>query len=213
MTDIFLWDRQTGGITIVSTTSVGALATGGSSGASSVSISGDGRYVAFIDDATNLTTGLSGTENRSMAIDDVFVKDTQTGILKVVSTTAQGALTTYGGYDPSISGDVTYVTFSSSSAYVTGDTNFYRDIYVKNVLTGAIEEVSVSSTGQQGNGECNTPIISSDGNYIAFNSWSTNFAQNDTNGYSDGFRVGNPLSSTHLSIIGVAELADGSIIV
>lgn len=207
VSDIFLWDRQTGNISMVSTATDGQEGMGGREGCSSSSISSDGRYVAFISDATNFTTGLSGGENRTMSTYDVYVKDTLTGTLTVVSTTAQGTLTTYGGYDPSISDDGTYVTFTSSSPYVYDDTNFYKDIYIKNILTGAIERVSTSAGGTQGNGESEGSAISGDGRFIAFNSWASNFANSDTNGYSDGFRVANPMSdASALSTAGISPM-------
>ncbi|HUE71326.1 MAG TPA: hypothetical protein VMP01_10620 [Pirellulaceae bacterium] len=69
-------------------------------------ISGDGRYVAFVSEATNLTPGdLNGVK-------DVFMKDMHTGVLTLVSTAADGTQGNFASssYRPSLSADGRYVT-------------------------------------------------------------------------------------------------------
>ncbi|HXQ32463.1 MAG TPA: hypothetical protein VN843_00440, partial [Anaerolineales bacterium] len=65
--DVFVHDRQTGTTTRVSVHSSGTQADGNGSSASS--ISGDGRYITFISDATNLVA------NDTNARGDIFVHD------------------------------------------------------------------------------------------------------------------------------------------
>ncbi len=48
--------------------------------------------------------------------------------------------------------------------------------------TGTTELVSVSSTGEQGNGESYTSFPSADGRYVAFDSSASNLVPDDTNG-------------------------------
>lgn len=74
--DIFIKDLLTGGIQLVSTNSLGQLANGSSSIAS---ISDNGRYVVFISEANNLVDGDLNYNS------DVFVKDLQTGEVKIAS--------------------------------------------------------------------------------------------------------------------------------
>lgn len=71
------------------------------------------------------------------------------GALALVSATAAGQAV--GGYQPcGISADGRLVTFmSESSALVAGDTNGVQDVFVKNLLTGAVQRVSTSSSGAQ----------------------------------------------------------------
>src|SRR5689334_10799474 len=52
---------------------------------------------------------------------------------------------------------------------------------------GSTERVSVSSTGQQGNGGSGGPAISADGRFVAFESEATNLVPGDTNGAEDVF--------------------------
>ncbi|HZD03663.1 MAG TPA: hypothetical protein VE173_02060, partial [Longimicrobiales bacterium] len=77
LSDVFVKDTQTGTTTRVSTDSAGGESDGGSF---DMTISADGRYVAFESDATNLVPG-----DGNAARDD-FVKDRQTGATTRVST-------------------------------------------------------------------------------------------------------------------------------
>lgn len=121
--DVFLKDRQTGEITLVSKASDG---TQGNDNSLYISISDDGRYVTFDSMADNLVPGDTNDTN------DVFLHDIQTGetnIVSVASDSTQG-----NGYSgsPSISGDGLYVTFSTSSDnLVPGDTNGETDVFVR----------------------------------------------------------------------------------
>src|SRR5262249_35604831 len=88
------------------------------------------------------------------------------------------------------SADGRYVAFDCDATnLVSGDTNGEGDIFVRDRQTGVTERVSVSSTGeqQQGNHIYGTPSISSDGRYVAFVSSATNLVPGDTNGKSDVF--------------------------
>src|SRR5204862_5768912 len=109
--DVFLKDLQTGDLTRISTNSTGDQATGvpgWSAGSDAPRISADGRYVAFLSDATNL---VSGDTNRAQ---DVFLKDVQTGAVIRVSESSAGTQATSTSFAPTLSADGRYVAFSSS---------------------------------------------------------------------------------------------------
>jgi surface protein len=75
-----------------------------------------------------------------------------------------------------------YVAFSSSSSnLVSGDTNFYSDIFVRDLQTNTTKRVSVNSNGQQAFGDSGDPSISASGRYVAFGS-GANLADGDTGG-------------------------------
>jgi len=157
----------------------GTQANGDSWGAS---VSGDGRYVVFASDATNL---LSGDTN---AKSDIFLKDLQTGEVTRLSTSATGTQANDASSQPSISSDGRYVTFRSlASNLVTGDTNGVEDIFVKDRITGAITRVSTTSSGAESDGGSLNPAISGDGQIVAFASMATNLVPSDTNGVNDIF--------------------------
>jgi hypothetical protein len=178
LVDIFVHDRQTGVTTRVSVDSSGAEANGESS-EYNVSISGDGRYVTFYSDASNLVNG--DTNNAQ----DVFVHDLQTGATTRVSVASGGAEGNGGSGNPNISGDGRYVTFSSAATnLVAGDTNGKSDVFVHDLQTGETTRVSVNSSGEQADGGGGSPDISGDGRYVVFLSDSHNLAP-ETDDYEE----------------------------
>ena len=145
-------------------------------------ISADGRFVAFNSGASNLVPG--DTNGR----EDVFVRDRVTGTTERVSVGSAGEEGNSGSEWSAISADGRYVAFASrASNLVPGDTNGTNDVFVRDRLTGTTERVSVSSTGEEGNGHSGFPAISADGRYVAFDSWTSNFVPGDTNGSRDIF--------------------------
>lgn len=172
--DIFVRDNQTGVSSRVSTDSSGGEANGDSY---FPSISADGRYVAFQSFATNLVAG----DTNGYA--DIFVKDLLTGTLNRIGS-GNGDSTT-----PVVSANGRYVAFSSTASnLVSGDGNVAADIFVRDLQLGTLVRASVTATGVQGGGDSLTPVISSDGRYVAFASYASNLAANDTNTMVDIFR-------------------------
>jgi hypothetical protein len=177
--DVFVYDRQNATIERVSVDSSEAQGNGAAGG---LSISADGRYVAFLSYASNL---VSGDTNGAV---DVFVRDRQTGTTERVSVASNGAQGNGDGDYPQISADGRYVAFrSDASNLVPGDTNGVADIFVHDLQTGTTERVSLSGAGAQGNGQSWGPTISGDGHFVAFRSAASNLVPGDTNGVSDVF--------------------------
>jgi Tol biopolymer transport system component len=182
--DVFVYDRLRGATERVSVTSDG---TQGDSGSGGPSISGDGRFVAFISEATNLASGDTN------GVSDAFVRDRQTGVTERVSVASDGAQANDGSGESAISGDGRFVAFSSTASnLVPGDTNDHGDVFVHDRRTGMTERVSVASDGAQGNegpwwygsGE---PAISGDGRFVAFSSTASDLVPGDTNENGDIF--------------------------
>jgi len=185
-TDVFLYDRQTGIIERVNLSSAGEQAeiTGSQPflGSSQVSLSADGRFVAFTSLANNLVAG------DTSKYPDVFVRDLQEGITERISVSATA--TEVNGYSdaPSLSADGRYVAFDSAAGnLVTGDGNGYWDVFVRDRTAGTTELVSLSSSGGQGNEMSGNPCISADGRYIAFESYAWNLVTGDNNWTYDVF--------------------------
>jgi Tol biopolymer transport system component len=177
--DIFVRDRRTGVTTRESVDSYGNQADDNSYHAT---ISADGRVVAFVSIATNLVPGdVTGHE-------DVFVHDRQTGATVRASVDSNGTAAILDTDFAAISADGSAVVFVSRAPnLVAGDTNNRRDVFVHDLATGATTRVSVSSSGSEGDGECDVAAISADGRYVAFDSWSSNLVAGDTNGTHDVF--------------------------
>ena len=141
--DVFVRDTVAGTTSRVSVDSRGAQATGASD---EPTISGDGRYIAYNSDASNL---VAGDTNGAY---DVFVRDTVAETTSRVSVDSSGAQATFGGDTPAISADGRYVAFTSrASNLVAGDTNGTYDVFVHDSVMGTTRRVSVDSTGVQAN--------------------------------------------------------------
>jgi Ca2+-binding RTX toxin-like protein len=166
-------------ISIVSVDSAGNL---GNSFSYNPSISADGRFVAFLSNASNI---VPGDTNRQT---DIFVRDTLTNTTTGVSVDSAGNLGNLQSLGPSISADGRFVAFYSySSNIVPGDTNDTYDIFVRDTLTNTTTRVSVDSAGNQGNIGSNSPSISADGRFVAFYSSASNIVPGDTNRTEDIF--------------------------
>ena len=179
--DIFVHDRDTGVTTLVSKDSEGVQGDNGSIYLYS-SISADGRYVAFTSEATNLV------QDDTNGCRDVFVHDRETGTTTRVSVDSEGTEGNGSSEWPSISSDGRYVAFHSSATnLVSGDTNGCRDLFMHDRDTGVTTMVSVAKDGGMPNGTSQMASISSDGRYIAFESWASNLVETDTNNKRDIF--------------------------
>ena len=105
-----------------------------------------------------------------------------------VSVASDGTEADSSSYNPSISSDGRYVAFHSSATnLVAGDTNGYEDIFVHDTQTGTTTRVSVASNGTEGDSPSYNPSISSDGRYVAFESWARNLVAGDTSWEDDIF--------------------------
>jgi Tol biopolymer transport system component len=175
--DVFVRDRLSGFTERVSVSSSGEQVVMGSA---YPCISGDGRLVVFDSSAPNL---VPGDTNRSK---DVFVRDRLAGTTERVSVSSAGEEANEGSWDCSVSRDGRFVAFcSKASNLVPDDTNGWEDVFVRDMLTGTTERVSVSSVGEQGDLWSRVPVLSGDGRYVAFGSCATNLAPGDTNGEGD----------------------------
>lgn len=177
--DVFLHDRLAGLTTIISRDSLGAQANGHSY---SPSISRDGRTVAFMSNATNLSPG---DVNRNY---DVFVVDVQSGGVTRASVDSSGIGADAVSSQPFLSGDGLFVAFESvATNLVPGDTNGVSDIFVHELTTGITLRASVDSAGTQADGHSRAASLSDDGRHVAFESTASNLVLGDTNLVSDIF--------------------------
>jgi hypothetical protein len=201
--DVFLADTCIGAaagcvpqVTRVSVTTAGIQGNGASF---SPSITPDGRFIAFTSSASNLVPGDTN------GADDVFVHDTCNGAppgcvpstyrVSLASDGSEGnggSATSYAITAPTlISADGRYVTFfSAATNLVPGDSNGFPDVFVRDTCQGASQcspstiRVSLAQNDGQGNNASYGPMISADGQYVAYNSYATNIVSN-----SDGASI------------------------
>ncbi|MBC7879642.1 MAG: PD40 domain-containing protein [Anaerolineales bacterium] len=198
VSDVFVYDRQSGVTTRVSVDSSGAQ-----SNAKSVNpvISGDGRFVAFESDATNLVA------NDTNGVTDIYVRDNQAGITERISLTSDGAGANAISFNASISGDGSVVVFSSNATNLDGnDTNNKTDIFSRTRSNGQTLRVSVNSSGIGADQGATDASISADGRYVSFSSVSENLLSQVGLGFEHAFVRDRQTGITTL----VSAYSDGS---
>jgi Tol biopolymer transport system component len=173
-------DRVTGELALVSSSSAGAVANAGTDD-DTVSISADGRYVAFESASTNLGVAAGSWP-------EIFVKDLQTGALEMASVKPDGtpssgkctlephALTDNGRY----LAFVCEVDITGGSAYA--------QLYVRDLQNDTTELASrVGATGASSTAIVYRPAMSADGRFASF----------QTRGYGGlGYAAGNVESNS-----------------
>ena len=150
-----------------------------------VSLSADGRYVAWTTYATNLDAA-----DTDGSVSDVYVRDLQANTTTLVdrATGAPGAKANTGSRNPELSADGRYVAFDSLATNLSpDDPDTTQDVYVRDLQTNTTTLVSraTGATGAKGNGASTIPSISADGRYVSFNSQATNLSPDDTDAASD----------------------------
>lgn len=163
--DVFVRDLQAGTTERVSVRGGGQQTSGCST---TPAVSTGGRYVAFVSDG-NLTGMPDNHKN------DVYVRDRAQGrtILASASSASSGGAAGNGNsYFPSFSADNRYLAFDSrASNLVPGDVNLNRDVFVRNLQTGALVRASAATPNTPGSGGGLYPVLSADGRYVAFEAY------------------------------------------
>ncbi len=89
---------------------------------------------------------------------------------------------------PALGATAAFLTFSSTANnLVTGDTNRSEDCFYRDLATGALELLSVSTAGGAGNAKSLKPVPSVDGAVVTYQSLASDLVANDTNGSLDVF--------------------------
>jgi Tol biopolymer transport system component len=171
-TDVFVRDRVLGTTERVSVSSGGVQGNGNSY--RPATISGDGRYVAFQTQASNLDP-TPGSSYFNVVLRDRVAMTTRS----VGGGNASAA--------PTLSAAGNLISFFTYAELLPGDTPNSADVFVRNLVSDAVQRVSQSSAGVVGNAQSTDNRISGDGSVVAFNSIATNLVPGDTNGVRDVF--------------------------
>jgi Tol biopolymer transport system component len=175
---VYRHNLLTGATVLVSVNTSGAEA---DSSSFSPSVSGDGRYVAFSSQATDLVIGDSN------GLGDIFVRDLTLGVTTRVSVGPGGVEANGGSTAPALSNDGGFVAFESLATNLAGaDTNGFIDIYRRDIFGSTTTRVSVATAGEP-DADCTQPSISSNGRLVAFTSSATNLVATDTAGTFEVF--------------------------
>lgn len=164
------------GLILVSTNGAGAKQNANC--APFVAVSDSGRFVAFTSDATNFPASNGFTQ--------IWLKDTHSGTIELVSRTPGGAV----GSGPSRITDMTpdgrYLVFESEANDLVANDQQLRDAFRFDRQTGEMVLVSRAMFGVA-DGLAYRPRISADGTKVIFLSSSSNLVPGDTNGTADVF--------------------------
>ena len=200
--DVFVRDVQAG------TTKLVSVARGGGSGngaSGAPAISASGGFVSFASKASNLVAGDGN------GVGDVFVRDLARGRTERVSVDGHGRQQNAAVEEPfqqisDVSGNGRYVVFDSDATnLVRQDANQHTDVFLRDRRRHTTVLVSASTLNVQGNNDSFSPLISSDGRIVAFQSLASNMATGD--GPREDVFVRDLVQRT-TSVVGVAD--DGS---
>jgi Tol biopolymer transport system component len=136
-------------------------------------VSGDGRLVAFVSQASNL---VPRDRNR---VADVYLHDVHTGQTTLVSRSASGGSAAGSSHHPALSADGRFVAFVSDAADLACasrcpnrllDLNLVADVYVFDTLTHAVARVSGARAKSPWWEASTGPSLDAAGRVIAFSS-------------------------------------------
>jgi Tol biopolymer transport system component len=183
--DIYVRDRSTGDVTLVSRASGGA-GVKGNRASFNPRISANGRFVVFRSNANNLVP------EDTDALEDIYVRDLQANQTFLVSRAsgAAGVKGNGGSFNASISADGSRVAFRSEATNLSPeDPDTIPDVYVRDLASSEtiLASRATGAAGVKGLGFSEFPQISGDGNRVAFRSESPNLAPEDLDTIEDIF--------------------------
>ncbi|MEO7433846.1 MAG: hypothetical protein ABIR62_17905 [Dokdonella sp.] len=162
-------DRQTGELQLASANAAGQPAEFGSED-NTVSISADGRYVAFQTTSvmTDAPGRAGGVRAPAGAFGGIYVKDMTTGQIEMASIKSDGSVADHCALDlHALSGTGRYVSMLCSDASVPGATG--GQAYVRDLQANTTELISRSTSATSGSSAfVYHPSISPSGRFVSF---------------------------------------------
>ena len=158
--NLFQWDRRTGAVTLVNRSAASAVTPGNAGvGAGSWVISGDGRWIAYASEATDLLPGQTDLNSDL----DVFLFDRATGSTTLVSRSTAGPAQTGDdlSLDPAISADGRWIAFVSDASDLVPGQAAAGGTFLYDRNSGTTVRVGPRAYNVE---------ISADGRWIAFES-------------------------------------------
>ena len=189
LADVYLKDLQTGAVTRVSqgldfSDSNGESGTSPDLNGRGLSISADGRYIAF----TSLATNLDDIATDDNGTYDVFLFDRTNSSIALVSRTQLNTFPNAASANPAISADGSIIAFDTiATDIITADFNGKRDVYTYQIGQQSVERISFDSQFGEGNNDSFMPSVNRTGNLVTFQSDATDLVTGDTNGVRDIF--------------------------
>jgi Tol biopolymer transport system component len=151
-------------------------------------LSGDGRYVAFSSDATELVP------DDTNGSPDLFLRDRAEGLTRRVYVNATSGSTIIPAPNAGFSDDGRYLVVPAPVDLVPEDEYdlgpLQMGVFLYDVELGTFEMVSLGDSEQTPNDSSKTSVpspASHDATHVVFYSWASNLVPDDINGYVDVF--------------------------
>jgi len=153
-------------------------------------VSGDGRFVAFESNPTNVTTRCSN------GFSHIFVRDTVEERTICASVDTNGDQGNNDSGQPSISSDGRFVAFSSAASNLSNKhcQSGNVQVFIRDRANETTRCASVGPKKLEGNSQSINPAIAANGTLVAFESDASNLVKKDTNNLRDVFGHGNSTS-------------------
>ena len=207
--DIYVYDRLTNASTLVSR-AAGSISQGGNGLNAQPIISGDGSTIVFASQATDLVVGFvdrdgfASDPNLSTGLD--AYRWTPANGATLLSALTQSTAESGSGFSttPTVSDDGRFATFTSAATNIVAgisDRNAWPDVVIKDTLTGAVLNASLSgagkSTGSDGasglflrapghsDGRSPQREISNDGRFMVYTAFGDNLVAGESDANSD----------------------------
>jgi Tol biopolymer transport system component len=107
------------------------------------------------------------------------------GAVILASVSAGGVHADAAVESASLSADGTIVAFETAAPFGDSAANGFTQVYVKDLVTGALIAASVDNAGHYGNGDSGDPSLNADGTVVVFESEATNLHDEDGDGTVD----------------------------
>ncbi len=187
--DVFLRDAAASNTMLISVTASGSG--GGDGNSASASMSSNGQFIAFASEAGDLVVG---DTNRSS---DVFVRDVQAGITRLISVDASGnaplepatnSIIPLSG-NPLLSSDGRWIFFESRATNLTSLPDLTNvqgvnsvDVFARDLHSNVTTHITRSAVSEQGaNASSELMSITPNGQRVAFISRATDLEARSTN--------------------------------
>lgn len=164
-------------------------------------VSPDGRFVLFASTADNLTSNGNASLNPPSV--NVYLRDRLNATTTLVSVNVAGTGGNGNSFPTALSTNGQFALFeSAASDLVPDDTNNANDVFLRDVVNGVTELVSVATNGACANDTSRGSTLSPDGRFVAFTSAASNLTADDTNGIPNVFVRDMQSGTTTLASVG-----------
>lgn len=158
---VYVKDMDTGQIHAASRTTNGTLPDV-VNGMTAHSLSGDGRWVVFSNNANGMVPGLDNTSG----VVHVYARDVQSGAIELITRNGEGAPADRGSDFAAISPGGRFVSFRSFAFNLGGSANANSGVYVRDRLLGTTTPVPRPTVGGQLANSCRESDVSDAGTVI-----------------------------------------------